>query len=167
MDNTSALTVVRSTMEMSSYITGFIDGEGSFLVSFSKRAKMSMGLEVRPAFTVSQHERNKGILIALRRFLRCGSVRFNKRDSTWKYEVRGLNDLLEKIVPHFDAFPLQTSKRSDFERFKRICFLMKSGSHLRHDGVRTIIELAYEMNNLGARRQNKSDLLRLIGKMKV
>ena len=50
-------------MEIGSYITGFVDGEGSFLVSFSKRDRMASGIEVRPAFTVSQHKRNKNILL--------------------------------------------------------------------------------------------------------
>lgn len=154
-------------MEIGSYVTGFVDGEGSFLVSFSKRERMAMGLEVRPAFTVSQHERSKDILSVLQRFFRCGSIRFNKRDRTWKYEVRSLEDLLDKIIPHFCAMPPQTSKLLDFQRFKSVCELMKGNAHLRHDGLVRILELAYEMNNLGARRYAKNDLLMQVSKMKV
>jgi hypothetical protein len=59
---TPALAIVNSDSTESSYVTGFVDGEGSFLVSFSKRAKMLTGIEVRPSFTVSQHERSRNVL---------------------------------------------------------------------------------------------------------
>ena len=142
------------------YVTGFVDGEGSFLVSFSKREKMRMGIEVRPAFTVSQHERSRGILESLQRFFRCGTVRFNKRDRTWKYEVRSLRDLIEKIIPHFESHPLLTSKCSDFERFVIVCRMMRQDAHLEPDGIRRIIDLAYGMNNAGARRIERNHLLK-------
>jgi intein-encoded DNA endonuclease-like protein len=154
-------------MEMNSYITGFVDGEGSFLVSFSKRSKMNTGIEVRPAFTVSQHKRNKDILFSIQKHFGCGTVRFNTRDETWKYEVRSLSDLTEKIIPHFNQFPLQTSKRLDFERFKEICQLMIGKRHRTLDGLQSIIATAYQMNNFGARRQEKYSLLTIVSKMKV
>jgi hypothetical protein len=154
-------------MEMNSYITGFVDGEGSFLVSFSKRLKMSAGIEVRPAFTVSQHKRSKEILLSIQKHFGCGTVRFNTRDETWKYEVRSLNDLIEKIIPHFDQFPLKTSKRLDFERFKDVCKQMVGQRHRTPDGLRSIIGTAYQMNNFGARRQEKHSLLTIASKMKV
>lgn len=154
-------------MEIASYITGFVDGEGSFLVSFSKRETMNTRLEVRPAFTASQHQRSASVLSLLQKFFNCGSIRFNKRDETWKYEVRSLGDLCLKIIPHFEKFPLQTSKIHDFERFGQVCEMMKNKDHLRRQGMRSIIGLAFEMNNLGARRYTKEDLLTIVGKMKV
>lgn len=154
-------------MDIGSYITGFVDGEGSFLVSFSKRSAFSTGVEIRPAFTVSQHERNKEILGTLKRFFGCGTIRFNKRDHTWKYEVRALSDLLDYVIPHFIVFPLQTSKQNDFVSFKQICFKMKKREHLLKCGLRQMIDDAYHMNNYGARRYIKSDLLNTLRKMKV
>ena|SRR3989344_8978061 len=154
-------------MEIDSYITGFIDGEGSFLVSFSERTRMKIGLEVRPAFTVSQHERSKNILKEIQRFFNCGTIRFNKRDRTWKYEVRSLADLVKKIIPHFNLFPIRTSKRSDFEQFKLVCELMKQRIHLSQNGICKIIDVAYSMNNMGARQYDKGNLLKIVSKMKV
>ena len=151
-------------MEIESYITGFVDGEGSFLVSFSAREKLSNGLEVRPAFTVSQHQRNYDILVTIFKFFECGSIRFNKRDQTYKYEVRNLNDLIVKIIPHFNKYQLQTSKRADFERFKEVCLLMQQKLHREQKGITKIVSLAYQMNNLGARRYKKIDLLKIIAR---
>lgn len=154
-------------MEIASYITGFIDGEGSFLVSFSIRPKLKIGIEVRPSFSVSQHERSKTILVTLQRFFGCGSIRFDAHDQTYKYEVRSISDLTSKIIPHFSQHILQTSKRIDFELFSKICGLMGKNKHRTDRGIRQIIKLAYQMNNLGARRHRKEYLLRIVSKMNV
>ena len=118
-----------------SYLTGLTDGEGSFLVSFQKRPTMRLGIEVRPSFTISQHQRNKTILDWIVTFLDCGTVRFNKSDETYKYEVRSLTDLLEIIIPHFDQYPLRTSKAADFQKCKLICLDMAKGKHLTQSGM--------------------------------
>lgn len=148
-------------MDDASYVTGFVDGEGSFLISFQRRQKMNTGVEVRPSFTVSQHKRSREILDFLYRFFNCGGIRFNKRDQTYKYEVRSLQDLWGWIIPHFEKYPLHTTKREDFQHFKTICLLMRESKHLSQKGIEQIIDLAYRMNNYGARRYDKTSLLRL------
>ena len=60
--------------------------------------------------------------------------------------------ILERIVPHFERYPLLSSKRYDFDRFASICQLMADGAHLRHDGLTEIVELAWGMNPSGRRR---------------
>ena len=154
-------------MEIPSYITGFTDGEGSFLVSFSIRPTLRIGIEARPSFSLSQHERSKEILFELKRHFECGNIRFDRHDRTYKYEVRSLSDLIGRIIPHFKKFPLKTSKSEDFNRFAAICQLMAEQRHRTKEGMIKILDLAYEMNNLGARRFTKSDLLKEVDKVKV
>ena len=144
------------------YISGFVDGEGSFLVSFSKRPLLALGIEVRPSFTVSQHERNKDVVYQLQCFFDSGSVRYNTRDHTYKFEVRSLSELIEKIIPHFEAYPLRTSKQKDFESLCHVCNRMLEKEHLTQKGIQEIIRSSYLMNNLGARRYAMSDLLRMV-----
>lgn len=146
------------------YVTGLVDGEGSFLVSFSVRKKFHTGIEARPSFALAQHQRNRFTLERVEKYFQCGSLRFNTRDQTYKYEVRSVQDLVIKILPHFVKYPLQTSKRKDFELLCEICQLIGNRTHLYTDGLRQIINLAYQMNNLGARRYQKQELLQ---KMKV
>ncbi len=154
-------------MEFSTYVTGFVDGEGSFLVSFNRNGKFVTGIEVRPSFTVSQHRRNLAILKRIHEYFGCGSIRFDRHDQTYKYEVRSLDDLKKKIIPHFEKYPLQTSKVNDFKQFSAICKTMKENKHRSHAGILEIIEQAYTMNNHGARRYAKEDLLQMVRKMKV
>ena len=113
-------------MDFASYITGFVDGEGTFSVSFNYRAKLNTNVEVRPSFSISQHKRNLEILKRIRDYFGVGSIRFSKRDQNYKYEVRSLNDLLKKVIPHFEEFPLRTTKQKDFKLFREICFSMTS-----------------------------------------
>ena len=38
------------------YLSGYTDGEGSFIISFSPREKLKVGIEVRPSFAVAQRK---------------------------------------------------------------------------------------------------------------
>ncbi len=165
-NNTPALAVKQSATEFSfeSYITGFVDGEGTFGVSFNERAKLKTGLEVRPSFSVSQNKRNFDVLDRIRTYFRCGGIRFSKSDQCYKYEVRSLTDLIERIIPHFELYPLQTGKRSDFERFKRICIQMKRNHHLNSVYLSEMIRDAYQMNPSGKRKSDMDQLLKQIAR---
>lgn len=166
-DNTPALAKQRLSKEFSWYVTGFVDGEGSFLVSFSQRSKLKTGLEVRPSFTISQHRRSLRVLEDIRDYFGCGGIRYNRHDQTYKYEVRSLSDLTGIILKHFKRYPLQTAKADDFKRFADICKMMKANLHRSREGAIDIIDIAYAMNHQGARRYEKEYLLKIIRKMKV
>ena len=53
-------------MDISSYISGYVDGEGCFTVSFSPRSKLRVGWEVRPSFSVSQNADRSEVLEGLK-----------------------------------------------------------------------------------------------------
>lgn len=144
------------------YLSGYADGEGSFCVSFSPRPKLSTHLEVRPSFSVSQNSDRSEVLDLYLSVFQCGTIRKNPTDRTYKYEVRSLDNLIEKIIPHFYRFPLLSSKQRDFEKFTRICTLMKNGNHHISATLREILDLAYTMNSSGTRKYTKEFLLRLI-----
>jgi hypothetical protein len=163
-NNTSALATIQLAMEFTSYITGFIDGEGTFSISFNYRKKLTTRIEVRPSFSVSQHKRNLGILKEIHSYFGVGSIRFSKRDQNYKYEVRSIKDLVSVIIPHFRNFPLKTTKRSDFESFDVICQQILRNHHRNTVSLIKIIDTAYTMNESGKRRYKKDDLLKLIAR---
>lgn len=144
------------------YITGFVDGEGCFSISFNKREKLTTGLEVRPSFLIAQNKRNLKILELIRDYFGCGAIRFSKKDQCYKYEVRSIGDLRNKIIPHFKKYPLKTSKNADFQTFAYICDLISASKHLNKVYLEEIIELAYEMNESGVRKYTKDQLLRIV-----
>ena len=150
-DQTPAL-VYNSREFLSAYISGYVDGEGCFTVSISPRATLLVGWEVRPGFSVSQNGDRAEVLHAIKAYFGCGSIRPDRSDKTLKWETRRLEDILERVIPHFERFPLLSGKRYDFDRFASVCRTMATGAHLRHDGLIRIVELVSEMNPSGRRR---------------
>ena len=149
------------------YVSGLAEGEGSFSVSFNLRRKLNVGIETRPSFSITLNQRDLELIRALREFFGCGGIRFSRSDRTYKYEVRSINDLVKRIIPHFRNFPLEGSKRRDFELFSRICEMVMANKHRNPFHLREIIELAYKMNPSGKRRYKKEELLRVLDEVKV
>ncbi len=123
------------------YITGFVDGEGSFSISISPRNFKNVKWEIRPSFSISQHKKSRSILFKIKDYFQCGTIRPNRKDNTYKYEVRSVEELDKKIIPHFKKYPLQTDKKKDFEVFTSIIQIMKEGRHLTKEGLAEIINL--------------------------
>ena len=144
---------------LSAYVSGYADGEGCFTVSISPRSKLRAGWEVRPSFSVSQNGDRAEVLYAIQAFFGCGSIRPDRSDKTLKWETRRLEDLLGRVIPHFECWPLMSGKQRDFERFAAVCRLMAEGGHRSRDGLIRIVELAREMNPSGKRRYDASAVL--------
>ena len=134
-------------------------------ISFAVRAKLRLGLEVRPSFSLSLNERDRGLLEDLRAFFECGWIRESRSDRTFKFEVRAISDLVESVVPHFERFPLRGDKARSCAGFRRVCWMVLQGDHLQREGLREIIDIAYGMN-LGKRRHLKATLLRVLDEVK-
>lgn len=149
------------------YISGLVEGEGCFSVSFSLRKKLNVGIETTPSFSISLNRRDLSLLKSVHGFFGCGAIRFSKSDRTYKYEIRSISKIHKKIIPHFYKFPLYGAKSIDFELFSQICGKIYQNQHLNKDHLKQIIELAYQMNPAGKRKHSKSDLLRVLGKVKV
>ncbi len=137
---------------LSAYISGYVDGEGCFTISIAPRATLLVGWEVRPGFSVSQNGDRAEVLHAIQAYFGCGSIRPDRSDRTLKWETRRLEDILDRVIPHFERYPLLSGKRYDCDRFASVCRLMAEGAHLRRDGLSEIVELAREMNPSGRRR---------------
>ena len=147
-------------MELAWYITGFIDGEGCFSVSFNLRSRLDVGIEVRPSFSVSQNKRNLSIIKLIKEYFDCGGIRFDKHDQTYKYEVRSIEDIIKRVITHFDKYPLKTSKHNDYCCFREICVEVSRNHHLSPHYLPEIIEKAYKMNESGKRKYTKDFLLK-------
>lgn len=99
------------------------------------------------------------LLYAIQEKWECGFIRPDRSDKTVKFEVRNVRDLAEKVLPHFRAYPLMSSKQADFERFDRICELVSEDKHLELEGFEEIVRLAMEMNPSGKRKYIGSEIL--------
>jgi len=153
--NTPAL----NRRNVAEYISGFVDGEGCFSVSFTKRPRFLVGWETKPSFSVSQNYDRAQPLFIMQKYFECGFMRDGKTDNTIKYEVRRLDDLLEKVLPHFEKHPLLSAKQRDVESLKRICLIMKNNEHITERGLQKILPIAFSMNSSGQRKYSQDEIL--------
>jgi hypothetical protein len=149
------------------YISGLIEGEGCFSISFTLRQKLKLGIEVRPSFSVSLNQRDLDLIKGLHNYFNCGGVRYSRSDRTYKYEVRSVNDLMNIVIPFFEQYPLKGSKFQDFLIFSEICKSIKGNLHMSKKCLPEIIDRAYQMNPSGKRKYAKSDLLKILDESKV
>jgi hypothetical protein len=158
----STITRRRSTANLYDYISGYTDGEGCFSVSFLKRERLTIGIETRPSFSVSQNEDRAEVLFLMQKHFKCGHIRRDYRDKTLKYEVRKLTDLQDHVISHFRKHPILSGKQKDFELFAQVCELMLEGKQHTKTGMRQILRLAFQMNPSGKRKYTQAGLLALL-----
>lgn len=127
------------------WVTGFVDGEGTFYVGITKHPEMTAGYQVLPEFRIVQHERDIQLLYALKKFFKCGVVRVNHGDR-YELRVRKLESLSKIVVPFFEKYSLKTKKKQDFLKFRRIIRFMEQRKHLTQEGILEIIRIAKQMN---------------------
>lgn len=145
-------------MDIKSYLSGYTDGEGCFCVSINKSNRHKSGWEIRPSFSISQNSDRAQVIELLPQYFGCGTIRPDRSDKTLKYEVRSVDELVERILPHFEETPLLSGKQHDFELFAEICRLMYQGAHHEQEGFKRILELAFEMNPSGIRKYAKEEI---------
>ena len=139
------------------FISGFVDGEGSFHVAFSRRKDLSKGWILIPEFHVSQNRERASVLSEIQSYFDCGYIKENHKerinDVSQVFVVRKRDDLVNKIVPFFEQYPLRSQKKKDFLVFAQIVKAMNTGHHHSLDGFRSLVSQAYEMNGFGKYRK--------------
>ena len=119
-------------LKMFGWITGFVDGEGSFSISIfrNKKAQLSLGWQVFPEFVVTQGEKSLKVLEEMKIIFGCGSIykagykkndnhNDNHKEPLYRYCVRARVDLREIIIPFFQENYLRTAKKNDFDKIGR------------------------------------------------
>ena len=139
-------------VDVESYLSGYADGEGCFCVSINPSCRHRLGWEIRPSFSVSQNAGRAAVLQIYRQRWRCGTIRPDRSDRTLKYEVRSVRELVSKVIPHFERYPLLSSKQEDFTKFSEVCRLLAERAHQTQDGFQRILALAGKINLTGKKK---------------
>jgi LAGLIDADG endonuclease len=139
------------------YFAGFVDGEGSFHLTFRKRKDYVHPWKVSLSLNVSQKE--KAILALFKRHLQCGKLR-PKGGGVWMFEVSNLTAIRENVIPFFRKYGfLSAKKKRDFAIFRQMAELMNGGAHLRKAGIVELLKLRREMNDGGKRKYSEEEIL--------
>jgi len=143
-----------------SWITGFTDGEGCFSVSFIKNKTAKNGWQIFPEFVITQGEKSLPALKIFKKYFQGGNIYVNKRydnhkENIYRYCLRSIGELNNKIIPFFENHHLRTYKNNDFVIFAKIVRMMVEGKHQSAKGVIKIAKLVEKMN-----RKKKSRFLK-------
>jgi len=145
-------------MDGRSYLSGYADGEGCFCVTLNKSNRHKFGWDVRPSFSVSQNSDRSEVLLVFQREFGCGTIRPDRSDRTLKYEVRSVKDLVAKVIPHFEKYPLLSSKRKDFTKFADIVRRMHERRHLTKEGFAEIVQIAETINVTSKKKYSRRQI---------
>lgn len=147
------------------YITGLVETDGSFVVTFDKNSRNRYGLRAVPKFYITQYQSEESDILfkKIQQYFGCGHITASRYDNCYYYIISSRQQLLDKILPHFDKYPLKSTKHQSYQIFKRVIQMQQSKQHITREGLAKIIELCYDMNPAGVRRTPKIKLLHDIG----
>lgn len=126
------------------YVTGFSDGESCFNIWLAKSKSTSTGWQVQARFIIEVHIKDISLLEKIQYFFGgIGSITTSKKKA--RFAVQSLKEILI-ILTHFENYPLQTSKDSDFYFWKKCINLMLDKQHLTIKGLEKIVSYKLAMN---------------------
>jgi hypothetical protein len=145
-DNVSSADNQQERLMLSNWIVGFVDGEGCFSVSIFKNKTSKIGFQVMPEFVVTQGQKSINVLEDIKNFFGCGAIFVNRRhdnhkENIYRFCIRCLKDLHEKVIPFFRDNQLRISKRHDFTIFCEVVEMMRNRHHLTLEGLEKIRQL--------------------------
>ena len=129
------------------YITGMTDSEGSFSYYVQRISPLKDKITVSLEYKVAQKSHSENVLYEIKSYFSDGSVVIdNRKTDTKKFHITNLEVILEKIIPHFEAYPCLTSKNLNFKDWKAICKLISQKKNLTRQGSEEILALMANMN---------------------
>ena len=125
------------------WVTGFVDGEGSFSMYIIKSKTAAIGWTIEPCFIITLHVRDLDLLYYINNFFSVGSVSIVGKNA--RFRVRSRLEL-KIIIAHFNKYPLQTTKVVNFVYFCEILNLMDNKVHANIPGFLKLASLINKLN---------------------
>lgn len=136
------------------YVSGFIDGEGSFSVSFCKHKTLQRKIEIHAEFEIELRADDREILERILVTIGCGVIydcayeRYGWYPHV-KYKVSSTKDMEKYLIPFLDKYPLQAKKAKVYKIFREIILLIRNKTHLTDKGFNHIQKLRGRMRIFG------------------
>ena len=123
-----------------SFITGFSDAEGSFVVTILKNPRYKIGWNVQARFQIKLNEKDRALLLLIQNYFdNIGYISKINDRSTVEFRVSDITSLNNIIIPHFEKYQLITNKYGDLVIFKQIVSLMLENKHTTLEGLKEIL----------------------------
>lgn len=130
---------VKSSLQSKSlnpfFVTGFSDGESCFHLAIGKNSKYKNGYYVNPGFSIVLHQKDKALLEKIQAYFGGIGTITTRSGKFSQFRVFSIEDL-NKIIDHFENYPLITQKQNDYILFKKALDLIKNKEHLTSEGLK-------------------------------
>jgi hypothetical protein len=141
----STRTLPDNTIPSPEWLLGFVSGEGNFMIRLYKSSTNKLGYQVGLRFQITQHSKDKLLMENIIKYLGCGYL--SLRDDIVDFHVTKFSDIVEKIIPFFNKYPLLGVKQKDFENFKLAASIISDKKHLTEEGLNQIKEIKLAKEN--------------------
>lgn len=128
------------------FVSGFADAEGCFLVLIRKSPKNKLGWQIETNFTINLHARDLDLLKLVQTYFGVVGRIGKERNGCCDFVIGSLDQIVTKVIPHFDKYPLKTNKYSDYIFFKEVVSMMQRGEHLTVEGLQKIVNIRASLN---------------------
>lgn len=154
------LGIRRGGMGKDSWLSGFIDADGSLMVNYTKKREMRGGpggkkrrvgcrlvIEQRMADPQSK-ESYEGVMREIAEYLGVNLLIKEQKESGRKYYLLVGSSLknIEIVMKYLDRYSLVTSKYMDYRDWRIVATLIMEGKHYTEEGIAKIEEVKGRMN---------------------
>lgn len=108
-----------------------------------------MGYRVRLIFGTCLHIRDRELLIGLANYFKldkCKYIYDSATRETSLLQIKNNPNIINKIIPFFNQYPILGVKSLDFAEFKEVAELITNKEHLTEAGFSKIIKIVEHMN---------------------
>jgi hypothetical protein len=128
-------------------ISGRIDGDGSFFISFQGDGVIKTG------FNITSDRLSRSLLEGIQENLNgIGAINEGTKNDLF-FTVTELSQIIEVLIPFIDSHPLFSERALHFNKFKKVSIMLKDEQPFTLEKKLKIVELAYNMNKEGKRRR--------------
>jgi len=126
------------------WISGFIDGEGCFIVHTQNAINSKLGKSVKLQFKITQNKRDIEILKLIILYFNCGKLKTDRDCNI--VTITKFTDIIDNLIPFLQKHPLEDIKQLNLVDFIKVAELIKVKTHLTNEGLNEILRIKSGMN---------------------
>ena len=148
------------------FLAGFIEGEGSFCVSFKEHPGLRFGYLVDPEFFLYQHRAYPQLLELTREMFGTGRiVPKSGNENVLVYAITSRRSLAEKVVPFVKRYMIYSPRKTIYDRWCKIVEAMERKEHWTPQGLARLAEQAYTLNPISKGKARKRTLQEVLDRI--
>ena len=116
------------------------------MIKTNKSSTHTLGTSTRLNFNITQHSRDAELIKGLVEYLGCGGYYSSSSLNSVEYRLSKNAEIIDKIIPFFDKYPLFGTKKLDFFDLKRAAVIVNNKDHLTAAGLKELLLIKAGMN---------------------